>query len=144
MDKDFATKMGKMVLILIPLIKCASEKCSKEKNNASANKEIIEKYNQYKLEENKATKLKILGELNDNKIIYELNICVIKNCKKMVKDIVKMIKNIVDIVPKNTEKSEKLQKLITNIENIIKSPKLTEKQYKIHIKNINDILATFN
>lgn len=144
MDKYFATKMGKMVTILIPLIRCASEKCNKEKINASANKEIIEQYNKYKLEENKGTKLKILGELNNNIIMYELNTCVIKNCKKMVNDIVKMIKSIINILPKNNEKSEKLHKLITNIENIIKSPKLTEKQYKIHIKNINDILATLN
>jgi hypothetical protein len=142
--KNFGESFGKFISISILLMKCATQKCSMQTNKAYANKELIEKYNQFKIEQDKTKKLKIFGELNNNTIMYDLNTCAIKNCKKQVKDIIKIFKSFILIIPKTSPKYDKMHKIVSEIESIINSKTLTEKEYKNYIKNINDFMTTIN
>ena len=76
--------------------------------------------------------------------MYELNTCVMKNCKKLVKDLVKKLKAFLNIVPKTSPKYDKMNAIINEIEKVVNAQKLTELQYNKHIKNINNILATLD
>ena len=144
MEKEFGVKFGQMITLVMLLLKCAAQNCAKETKSAAINKKLAAKYAQFKVEENKAKKLKLLGEINKTKIMYELNTCVIKNCKTLVNDLLSKLKEISNIVPKNSPKYERMIFVINEIETVINTPELTEKQYNKHIKNINDILATLD
>ena len=144
MDKKFAKKFGEIITLSLLLITCASKNCTTQKNNVIANKDLVQKYNQYKLEQNKTKKVRLLGEINDTTIMYELNTCVMKNCKKLVKDLVKKLKAFLNIVPKTSPKYDKMNAIINEIEKVVNAQKLTELQYNKHIKNINNILATLD
>jgi hypothetical protein len=144
MNKDFPVAVGKIVTLSLTLMKCASENCNEQKNKAFTNEELIKKYNEYKLEQNKSKKIKLFAELNNNITMYELNKCAIKNCKKILKDIIKILKSIKTMIPQPTEKSVKLNKIIKNIETIINSPEITYEQYNKYVKIINDITKTLN
>jgi hypothetical protein len=109
MNKIMPDAFGKLVSLALGLMICSKKKCNKQKTNALADKELSEKYNKFKVEEDKATKLKILGEVYDNTLIYKLNICITKNCKTLVKDVVKMLKSILVILPQHGERAQKIK-----------------------------------
>jgi len=142
MAEQFAKKFGEIMKLSLLLMTCASGKCKEQKENAIKNEELVKRYNQYKLEQDKAKKLKLLGEINDNAIMYELNTCVIKNCNTLVKNLMKTLKSILSIVPKTSPRYEKMHAVINEMEILIKKKKLTETEYKAHINNINKVLAT--
>ena len=123
--KSFGKSIGKLLSVSILLMTCAIHKCPKEANIVKGNKEIIDKYNKFKLEQNKETKLKIFTELNNNSIMYNLNSCAIKNCKKLVKDIIKILKSFISVIPKTSPKYDKIQKIVYEIESLI---------YEVHIQ----------
>jgi hypothetical protein len=142
MDKEFAKKFGEIITLSLLLITCASKNCTTQKNNVIANKDLVQKYNQYKLEQNKTKKVRLLGEINDTTIMYELNTCLFKNCKTLVKNIMTKLKLILRIVPKTSPKYEKMHLIVNEMNILIETSNLTEKQYKKHIKNINNVLAS--
>jgi hypothetical protein len=142
MDKKFAKKFGEIITLSLLLITCASKNCTTQKNNVIANKDLVQKYNQYKLEQNKTKKVRLLGEINDTTIMYELNTCLFKNCTTLVKNIMTKLKLILSIVPKTSPKYEKMHLIVNEMNILIETSNLTEKQYKKHIKNINDVLAS--
>ena len=144
MEKVFGENFGQMITLVMLLMKCASQKCATQTANAVINKDLAAKYAQFKIEQNKAIKLRLLGEINESQIMYELNTCVMKNCKKLVKDLVKKLKAFLNIVPKTSPKYDKMNAIINEIEKVVNAQKLTELQYNKHIKNINNILATLN
>jgi hypothetical protein len=144
MEKVFGENFGQMITLAMLLMKCASKKCTKQTANAVINKDLAAKYAQFKVEQNKAVKLRLLGEISKSQIMYELNICVMKNCKKLVKDLVIKLKAFLDIVPKTSPKYDRMHAVINEIEKVVNASKLTELQYNKHIKNINDILETLD
>ena len=144
MEKVFGENFGQMISLTMLLMKCASQKCTKQTANAVINKDLAAKYAQFKVEQNKAIKLRLLGEINESQIMYELNTCVMKNCKKLVKDLLKKLKAFLNIIPKTSLKYDRMHAVINEIEKVVNMSKLTETQYNKHIKNINDILATLN
>ena len=144
MEKVFGENFGQMITLAMLLMKCASKKCTKQTANAVINKDLAAKYAQFKVEQNKAVKLRLLGEINESQIMYELNTCVMKNCKKLVKDLVKKLKAFLNIVPKTSPKYDRMHAVINEIEKVVNASKLTELKYNKHIKNINDILATLD
>ena len=144
MEKVFGENFGQMITLVMLLMKCASQKCATQTANAVINKDLAAKYAQFKVEQNKAVKLRLLGEISKSQIMYELNICVMKNCKKLVKDLVIKLKAFLDIVPKTSPKYDRMHAVINEIEKVVNASKLTELQYNKHIKNINDILETLD
>ncbi len=144
MEKVFGENFGQMISLTMLLMKCASQKCTKQTANAVINKDLAAKYAQFKVEQNKAIKLRLLGEINESQIMYELNTCVMKNCKKLVKDLLKKLKAFLNIIPKTSLKYDRMHAVINEIEKVVNMSKLTETQYNKHIKNINDILATLD
>lgn len=144
MEKVFGENFGQMITLVMLLMKCASQKCATQTANAVINKDLAAKYAQFKVEQNKAVKLRLLGEINESQIMYELNTCVMKNCKKLVKDLVKKLKAFLNIVPKTSPKYDRMHAVINEIEKVVNASKLTELKYNNHIKNINDILATLD
>jgi hypothetical protein len=144
MEKVFGENFGQMITLTMLLMKCASQKCAKQTANAVIDKDLAAKYAQFKVEQNKAIKLRLLGEINESQIMYELNTCVMKNCKKLVKDLMKKLKEFLNIVPKTSAKYDRMHAVINEIEKVVNARKLTEQQYNKHIKNINDILATLD
>lgn len=144
MEKVFGENFGQMISLTMLLMKCASQKCTKQTANAVINKDLAAKYAQFKVEQNKAIKLRLLGEINESQIMYELNTCVMKNCKKLVKDLLKKLKAFLNIIPKTSLKYDRMHAVINEIEKVVNMSKLTETQYNKHIKNINDILSTLD
>lgn len=142
MEKEVGKKIGDLITLSMLVMKCSYKQCTKQATTAIVNKELSEKYAQYKMEQNKSIKLQLFAELNNNIIMYELNTCIIKNCKDLVKDLINHARAFLDMIPKKNEKSEKLHIVLNEIENMISSTKLIEKNYKMHIKKIKGILAT--
>jgi hypothetical protein len=76
--------------------------------------------------------------------MYELNTCVMKNCKKLVNELLKNLKAFLNIIPTTSPKYDKIRAIINEIEKVIKARKITEIKYNNHIKNINDILKSID
>jgi hypothetical protein len=94
--KDFGKLIGEFITRYMTMIRCASQQCSKEIIKAAADKDLIEKYSKFNLEQHKPTKIKMLFELSDNSIMYDINICAVKNCKKFVKDVLSQPLNCIN------------------------------------------------
>lgn len=144
MEKTFGENFGQMITLVMLLMKCASKQCTKQMANAVINKDLAAKFAQFKVEENKAIKLRLLGEINESQIMYELNTCIMKNCKKLVKDLVNKLKEFLNIVPKSSPKYDRMHSVINEIEMLVKARAITEAKYNKHIKNINNILMTLD
>ena len=143
--KDFGKLIGEFITRYMTMIKCASQQCSKEIIKAAADKDLIEKYSKFNSEQHKPTKIKMLFELSDNSIMYDINICAIKNCKKFVKDVLKSFDSYLNLIPKHSPIYNILNTIITKLKKMINSKKpLTEKQYKDNIKEIKDLIKTLN
>ena len=143
--KDFGKLIGEFITRYMTMIRCASQQCSKEIIKANADKDLIEKYSKLNLEQHKPTKIKMLFELSDNTIMYDINICAIKNCKKFVKDVLKSFDSYLTLLPKNSPIYNILNTIITKLKKMVNSKKpLTEKQYKNNIKEIKDLIKTLN
>jgi hypothetical protein len=140
MDKEFAKNTTKLIKLIVKMIMCSSTKCEKEISKADKNKEIMEKYKQIELETNSFTKLKLFAELNNYNEMYEVNICIFKHCKKILKNIIKIYKSYASIVPKSNPKYDNIHNLINQLELLINTKNLSEKDYKIYLKNINELL----
>lgn len=143
--KDFGKLIGVFITKYMAMIKCASQNCSKEIIKANGDKDLIDKYSKFNLEQDKSTKLKIFFELSDNTIMYDINNCAIKNCKKFVKDVLKSFDSYLTLLPKNTPTYNTLDTIICKLKKMVNSKKiLTEKQYKDNIKEIKTLIATLN
>jgi hypothetical protein len=143
-EQAFGENFGQMITLVMLLMKCASQQCTKQTANAVINKDLAAKYAQFKVEQNKAIKLRLLGEINESQIMYELNTCVMKNCKKLVTDLVNKLKAFLHIVPTTSPKYDRMHSVINEIEKLVKTPTITEIKYNKHIKNINNILKTLD
>ena len=143
--KDFGKLIGEFITRYMTMIRCATQQCSKEIIKAAADKDLIEKYSKFNLEQHKPTKIKMLFELSDNSIMYDINICAVKNCKKFVKDVLKSFDSYLTLLPKNSPIYNILNTIITKLKKMVNSKKpLTEKQYKNNIKEIKDLIKTLN
>ena len=107
--KDFGKLIGEFITRYMTMIRCASQQCSKEIIKAAADKDLIEKYSKFNLEQHKPTKIKMLFELSDNSIMYDINICAVKNCKKFVKDVLKSFDSYLNLIPKPITRKNRQQ-----------------------------------
>lgn len=142
--KIFSQTISKFLEQYLLLIKCASKNCETEVKKAIENKELYEKFNEFKLINDNKTKLKFFADLNDNTIMYNINKCALKNCKNFINDIIEIFKSFIDKIPKTSQKYDKLNKIMKEIESFINNKRLTEKKYKLYIKKIYGLLSTFD
>ena len=134
--------MSKFLTEYMLIFRCAAQSCSKEITKTTRNKKLTDQYTKFKLEQDNSAKLKILLELSENNIMYDVNSCVIKNCKKFVNDIIKTFKSYLTIISKTNPKHNILENIIFEIESLIDTTALTKKQYTLKIKKINSLIST--
>ena len=143
--KDFGKLIGEFITRYMTMIKCATQHCSNEIIKAKEDKDLIEKYSKFNLEQDKPTKLKIFFEFSDNTVMYDINKCAIKNCKKFVTDVLKSFDSYLTLLPKASPTYNTLNTIITKLKKMVNNKKpITEKQYKTNIKEIRDLLKTLN
>lgn len=142
--KDLGKLIGVFMTKYMTMIKCASQHCVKEASKVTTDKDLIEKYSKFQLEQHKPTKLKIFFDLNDNTTMYNINNCAIKNCRKFVNDVLKTFDSYLKILPNNSQIYTKLNTIITILKKMVNSKKpITEKEYKDNIKEIKTLIGTF-
>jgi len=143
--KDLGKFIGEFMTKYMTMIKCASQHCSNEINRAKEDKDLIEKFSKYNLEQHKPTKLQIFFELNDNTVMYDINKCAIKNCKKFVNNVLKTFDSYLKLLPNKSPTYNTLNKVITTLKKIVNSRKpITKNEYTTNIKEIRDLLKTLN
>lgn len=144
MNKDFAKKMDEITKIAFELIKCSNQNCTAQKNKMMANKKAATLYIKYKTESNRENKIKLLDEIYKNKIIYEYNKCMIKNCKTIYNDIIKFLRSLIAIIPHTNPISKELENMITELEKIYNKDNLTQNEFKIFGKNVAKLMSAIN
>lgn len=111
------------------LAKCSKDNCLEQKKRLESNKILFEKYKHVKNEPDKQKRNKIINELHKDNIIYEYDKCIIKNCKKMYKDIITIIQKYVDSLPHNNPRHLKINTILKELDKLINKPNFTKKEY---------------
>lgn len=131
----------KMLAITFELSECAKN-CSEQKNNMMADKKTAELYTNYKAEkEDIKKKLKLGKEYGENKLIYKYNKCLMNHCNKIICDVMKLLRSIISAIPENDPTRKKLDKMIDELEILLKKKELTKKEYKTYIKNMAQLIV---
>lgn len=137
MDKDFSKNINKMLKLSVNMSMCSSKKCEELKIKLAKDKQYLTNYLKYKTEINAQKKEKLLEELSNNELLYKYNKCIIKNCKKISKQLLHSIKLILDKLPKNHPKYKELHKMIHELKdlyNIYDSNNITKEQNKVFLE----------
>ena len=130
----------KMLAITFELSECAKN-CSEQKNNMMADKKTAELYTNYKAEKDIQKKLNLGKEYGENKLIYKYNKCLMKHCNKIISDVIKLFRSIISAIPENDPTRKKLDKMIDELEILLKKKELTKKEYKTYIKNMAELIV---
>ena len=137
MNKEFPKNINEMMKILFSLMKCSRKNCLEKKKKILADKELVIKYKQAELINDREQKIKVLTELGKNNLLYEYDKCVIKNCKRILIDLIgilnKNLKNIPNI-------NSNFNKLIKDNELILKKKDLTKKDQIIFYANMAELM----
>lgn len=135
--------LNKIMNASMSLIECSKKNCIEHKKKLMANKELYEKYMAYNKETDKTKKIQLLNELYKHNIMFEYNKCILKNCKKMFKDLMQITATIFENIPKTDPNYTKLNKIFEHYKKLINKPNLTIKDYNllqkymIELSNIN-------
>lgn len=140
--KQFGELISKFLTQYMAVIKCAIKSCSLEINQAAADKELVVKFTNANLEQDKTAKMKMLLELSNKRAIYNINICAIKNCKNCIEDLIITFQEYLAIIPKSSPKYKTIEKIITEIEKIFKSKTLNYELYNKKINHIKKLITT--
>ena len=137
MNKEFPKNINEMMNMLFSLMKCSRKNCLEKKKKILADKELVIKYKQAELINDREQKIKVLTELGKNNLLYEYDKCVIKNCKRILIDLIgilnKNLKNIPNI-------NSNFNKLIKDNELILKKKDLTKKDQIIFYANMAELM----
>ena len=142
MSEDFSKKIGQLMKLSFELIDCSKKNCSKQKKKLMTNKKTGPLYIAYTTETDTHKKLKLLNELSKNNIAYQYDKCVVNHCKKIFKDLMKLLRTFISVIPHTNPKREKLDNMLTKLEKLFTTDKLTKKDYKIYTKNITELMGS--
>ena len=137
MNKEFPKNINEMMNMLFSLMECSIKNCLEKKKKLLADSELVIKYKQAELIKDREQKIKVLTELGKNNLLYEYDKCVIKNCKRILIDLIgilnKNLKNIPNI-------NSNFNKLIKDNELILKKKDLTKKDQIIFYANMAELM----
>lgn len=130
----------KMVAILSDMVECAKKNCSEQKEKIMADNKTAALYKSYNFEKNINNKLILTKKYSENDIIYDYNKCRIKNCTKILNNLMILFRSIIDTLSINDEKRTELNKMIVELETLFKKKELTKEEFKIYLKNITVLM----
>lgn len=137
MNKEFPKNINEIMNILFSLMECSRKNCLEKKKKLLADSELVIKYKQAELIKDREQKIKVLTELGKNNLLYEYDKCVIKNCKKILIDIINIFKKNMKYIPNN---NSNFNKLIKDNELILKKKELTKKDQIIFYANMTELM----
>ena len=137
MNKEFPKNINEMMKILFSLMKCSRKNCLEKKKKILADKELVIKYKQAELINDREQKIKVLTELGKNNLLYEYDKCVIKNCKRILIDLIGILKKNMKNIPNI---NSNFNKLIKDNELILKKKDLTKKDQIIFYANMAELM----
>lgn len=132
----------KMIAISSDLVECAKKHCLEQKNKIMEDKETAILHKNYKSEKNIDKKLIFAQQYSENDIIYNYNKCLIKNCTKILNDLMIFLRSIINTLTIKNEERVELNKMIVELETLFKKKELTKEEFKIYNNNITILLNT--
>jgi hypothetical protein len=130
----------KMLTIAFEVSECAEKNCSLQKKNIMADKKTAALYTNFKGEQDIKKKLKLGEQYSENDITYEYNKCLMKHCNKTLINLMKLYRSIISTIPKSNPKRKKLDKIIDELELLVKKSQLNRNEYKIYLKNMAELM----
>lgn len=127
--------LNEIKTIIVTMAMCAFDNCKETRKKINDNLKIEDKFKNAMFENDVNKKNKLLTEIYKNKLVYNYNKCIIKNCKIIYNDFLDKIEKIINIpqFPKN--KKEQINNYLKDIKTIFKSKKTNIKTINIIIKN---------
>lgn len=127
--------LNEIKTIIVSMAICAFDNCKETRKKINDNLKIEDKFKNAMFENNVNRKDKLLTEIYKNKLVYNYNKCIIKNCKIVYNDFLNKIEKIINIpqFPKN--KKEQINSYLKNLKIVFKSNKINIKNINIIIKN---------
>jgi hypothetical protein len=127
--------LNEIKTIIVTMAMCAFDNCKETRKKINDNLKIEDKFKNAMFENDVNKKNKLLTEIYKNKLVYNYNKCIIKNCKIIYNDFLDKIEKIISIpqFPKN--KKEQINNYLKDIKTIFKSKKTNIKTINIIIKN---------
>lgn len=137
MNKEFPKNINEIMNIVFSLMECSRKNCLEKKKKILADKELVIKYKQAELIKDREQKIKVLTELGKNNLLYEYDKCVIKNCKRILIDLIGILKKNMKYIPNI---NSNFNKLIKDNELILKKKELTKKDQIIFYANMAELM----
>ena len=137
MNKEFPKNINEMMNMLFSLMECSKKNCLEKKKKLLADSELVIKYKQAELIKDREQKIKVLTELGKNNLLYEYDKCVIKNCKRILIDLIGILKKNMKNIPNI---NSNFNKLIKDNELILKKKDLTKKDQIIFYANMAELM----
>ena len=137
MNKEFPKNINEMMNMLFSLMECSIKNCLEKKKKLLADSELVIKYKQAELIKDREQKIKVLTELGKNNLLYEYDKCVIKNCKRILIDLIGILKKNMKNIPNI---NSNFNKLIKDNELILKKKDLTKKDQIIFYANMAELM----
>lgn len=137
MNKEFPKNINEIMNILFSLMECSRKNCLEKKKKLLADSELVIKYKQAELIKDREQKIKVLTELGKNNLLYEYDKCVIKNCKRILIDLINIFKKNMKYIPNI---NSNFNNLIKDNELILKKKDLTKKDQIIFYANMTELM----
>ena len=143
-NKKFNQNISKLMKKTAELATCYSNKCGVLKNKLQEDKDYMSSIIQSITMNKSKKKDKLLDKLSKNELLYNYNKCILKNCKKIYKNLLNIIKINLNILPKTYPKYKEMIYYISELEKLINSKTLlTKEENKLFIKNSHNLMSTF-
>ena len=143
-NKKFNQNISKLMKKTAELATCYSNKCGVLKNKLEEDKDYMTTIIQSITMNKSKKKDKLLDKLSKNELLYNYNKCILKNCKKIYKNLLNIIKINLNILPKTYPKYKEMIYYISELEKLINSKTLlTKEENKLFIKNSHNLMSTF-
>lgn len=140
MNKEFPKNINEIMNIVFSLMECSRKNCLEKKKKLLADSELVIKYKQAELIKDREQKIKVLTELGKNNLLYEYDKCVIKNCKKILIDIINIFKKNMKYMKYIPNINSNFNNLIKDNELILKKKDLTKKDQIIFYANMTELM----
>jgi hypothetical protein len=127
--------LNEIKTLIVSMAMCAFDNCKETRKKINDNLKIENKFKNAMFENNVNKKDKLLTEIYKNKLVYNYNKCIFKNCKIIYDSFLDKIEKIIIIPQFSKTKKEKINKYLKDIKTIFKSKKIDIKTINTIIKN---------
>jgi hypothetical protein len=143
-NKKLNENVSKLMKKTAELATCYSNKCGVLKNKLEEDKDYMSSIIQSITMNKSKKKDKLLDKLSKNELLYNYNKCILKNCKKIYKNLLNILKININILHKTYPKYKEMNYYISELEKLINvKTLLTKEENKLFIKNSHNLMSTF-